>query len=390
MANAEARNALAKLEGTLAATRSRGSEAKRGLPHWARVGVHGRAPTLLPRLPSGERLVESWRARGVGLWLSEGLALIETPSGTLAAHDAFSGRLLWEVPSLRTSAPRGYDASEDLRDERASLLSWAVAPWGAVEVVADMEAPLGRRRVGRWHAELGRVTETAPTERAATEIRLSTQIVLPDETWTDRRPTELIVERAGPGEPLAGSSMRLREWFEELGMLSLDPASPSFGVSWGPPDEWAIFDISYGVLGPAGWEPDDGDPFEVEAPLTCPGPEGSTFRVEGERLLHEAKGEVLAEHSLDGLESPQLIGADNALLVAGFRGRTAQLLRLDWDATALSPWPEQWPESFDGRVRLVGWNATSQDEALCGQLLVASGMLFVQQGGDVLIAYGPA
>jgi hypothetical protein len=219
------------------------------------------------------------------------------------------------------------------------------------------------------------------------------QVVLPDGSWTADRPSETIVERAGPGDSLAGSPLKLREWFEELGALSLDSCSPSFGVSWGvssPPDEWAIFDISYGVLGPAGWEPDDGDPFRADPPEHCEGPQGSTYRVEGSRLVHESDGELLAEYSLEALEHPQLIAADNAVLVAGSEGRACRLLRLDWDATALRPWPEQWPESFDGRTRLVGWRATPHDEALCGQLLVASGFLFVQQGGDALIAYGPA
>jgi hypothetical protein len=392
LANSEG---LVDLEGALAATRSAGSSGlKRGLPVWSRVSAARGAPVLLPRLPSPEGISERWRARGVGVWLSDGLALIEAPGGSLSAHDPQSGDQLWRLPSIRDAAPLVGDDLEDVQDERVSTLSWAVAPWGAVELVAEYHAPFRRRRAGRWHADLGRVTESVPTERSETEVRIGVQVLLADGgRWSaSRRPPERIVERTDPAEPLADSSLHVREWFEELLSLSLDPIAPGFAVSWGVPtlnEQWTVLDVADGVLGPAGWEPDDGDPFARPSPASCPGPLGTTFRVRGDRLLHERGDELLKEHSLSGLANPRLIAADGAVLVSGSRGRTSHVLRLDWDADAPRPWPPHWPESFDGRVGLVGWDAAPANDELFGQLLVAGGLLFVQQGGDSLICFGP-
>lgn len=113
---------------------------------------------LAPLPPTDTHL--RWRLRGTLLGLTHGVVLLEASDGALVAHDLASGEVRWRVPGLLSAAE---PLSPD--EGRRERIGWALAPWGAVELVAEFDAPLTYRRRGRYHAELGRVTERAPVDR---------------------------------------------------------------------------------------------------------------------------------------------------------------------------------------------------------------------------------
>jgi hypothetical protein len=344
---------VAELEGGLARTHAWGESAFEPkvpeLPILSRVALAGRRPVLLPRLPAGETLTEAWRAPGVALWASDGVVLLERPDRALEARCPRSGEVLWSVSSLRAELALRVEVDEE---ERAQALGWAVAPWGAVELLARYEAPLEYRRVGQWHGELGRVTHRAPVGRHAAEVRLALQVVVPDEgSWLSRGRPEVLVERAGTGEPLCDTDLRLAEWDEDLLELSLDTTSRAFAVSWrDKAQDWTVFVVGGGHtdpswLAPANWSPGDEDPFPRES------------------------------------NADEVLRCDGAILAL----EDDRLLRTD-EGTDPRPWPANWP---DVTVRLDGRTPSTRgtNPDLCARIFVAAGRLFVQRGDESLIAF---
>ncbi len=176
---------------------------------------------LAPLPPEGARA--RWCLQGTLLGLTHGVVLLEDAGGALVAHELESGRLLWRVPGLLSGA-------EPLSPEegRRERVGWALAPWGAVELVAEFDAPLTYRRRGRYHAELGRVTERAAVDRLEAGIWLRLQLARSEGDWTQE--PSLLSEGAGGEEGLCDGDLRLTSWDDSLYELELDPREPRFAV----------------------------------------------------------------------------------------------------------------------------------------------------------------
>src|SRR5690606_21981200 len=125
----------------------------------------------------------------------------EGPEHALEGRCPRTGTLLWSVPSARPDAANLFGWGE-AEEQRASALPWAIAPWGAVELVARYHAPLRYRRVGRHHPELGRVTERRPFEREDAEVELRLTVVVPEGPSWGAAPPERVEERASGAEAL--------------------------------------------------------------------------------------------------------------------------------------------------------------------------------------------
>ena len=192
-----------------------------GLPEPERRHPRRVGPALLaPRAPAALGL--RWRAAGSLLAATHGVVLLEV-RGALRAHDLRTGETRWEVPSL---LEEGHDLDES--EGRRERIGWAVAPWGAVELAAEFDAPLTYRRRGRYHAELGRVTERSAGERLEGGGRLLLQVALPAPTWEEL--PDLFRESSEPGEGLCGGDLELPEWQDSLYELELDPTDPTFAL----------------------------------------------------------------------------------------------------------------------------------------------------------------
>lgn len=177
---------------------------------------------LLAPLPPAAATLR-WSLEGTLLGLTHGVVLVEAEDGALVGHDLRSGQVRWRVPGLTSGA-------EPLSPEegRRERVGWAVAPWGAVELVAEFDAPLTYRRRGRYHAELGRVTERAPVDRLEAGIWLRLQVARSLGDWS-QEPT-LLSEGAGGEEGLCDGDLRLTRWDDSLYELELDLREPRFAV----------------------------------------------------------------------------------------------------------------------------------------------------------------
>jgi hypothetical protein len=222
-------------------------EKRLSLPRWRRCG-DGLLP---PRQPSQWR--ERWRVEGLLLGLTHSLAIVETASGSLEALRVSDGSRAWEIP---TAIPGGSGG-----DERVERLPWALTPWGAAEVVALHEAPLEYRRVGRYHAELGRVTHKAAVGRGQDAVTLTLQLAAPHEEWSER-PPRLLREEAAGGDPLAGAEVHVEEWEDTLLSLGLDPRTQTLALFAGDEDRAGqLFELTRDPFGLGAL------PYEVEAPF---------------------------------------------------------------------------------------------------------------------------
>lgn len=253
-------------------------------------------PTLLAPLPPLSVALR-WRAPGSLLALTHGAILVEAASGALRALDLRDGRVRWEVPSLLGEV-RELEGSEGRRER----LGWAAAPWGAVELVAEFDAPLTYRRRGRYHAELGRVTERSPEERLEGGARLLLQVALPAPSW--REPPELIREGSEPGEGLCESELSLSEWGDSLYELQLDPSEPTFSLRTLEQGEGEghAFEIRRGRdaprVDPVPWDlfpSEEGDPREdafgdLQREVLIQGPRRWELDFQTRRLSSEAHG----------------------------------------------------------------------------------------------------
>jgi hypothetical protein len=359
----EAHPRLVALEGALRVGRCWGEEGqgKGRVPlRWERVGL-GDRPLLEPRLPASGRLTPRWRADGQALWLADGVVLLEAPDGALEGRDAQRGELLWRVPSLRASL-----AHLD-EEERASVLPWVVASWGAVEVVAHHHAPLEYRRVGRHHTELGRVTHREPVDRLPADVTTALQVVVPGEgAWpAGRAAPEVAIERAEHGQGLADSDLALESWDDDLLALTAAPRERAFAVSWrDEAQDWTVFlvggDDAVPVhVGPAPWSPGAEDPF----PPVGVDPFGAPrVSVDGGSLMTLAHAQ--------GHDGPKLLRADGDG---------------PWE-----PWPGGWAaqELSDALAVLPWFRPALEASEACVRWGVAAGQLFAQRGRDELVAYG--
>ena len=382
---------LDELEGVFASTSSGLLESceKREVPAWVRVGPEGRAPILLPRLPR-EPLRERWRARGVALWLSVGVVLLDAASDhSLEARDAASGELLWSVPSV------WQPPSHEDRVEVVQSLPWSIAPWGAIEVSAFFEGSLEYRRIGRHHPSLGRVTEREVVGRSDPTLSVELQVVVPSRgSWsTTRSAPDHTVERAEPGRDLCGVGVCLERWDDELIGLQLDVKERAFAVRWRDmKEDWAIFNV-YGdaqtavSVGAAGWtQPPGEEPFLREL-ATCGGPGGTRFEIVPESGLVlrqlDAHGELLGERPLPAeLDRAVGLGADGHVLVIGrTRSNEYKTLAAPWGSRDVIDWPLGWPtvDALDGRE--LSWWPEGAGPVLSG------GRLYVQLGSDEVVAY---
>ena len=197
---------------------------KRLPPRWRRVSG-GR---LDPRLPRQARV--RWRLPGVLVALDHAGLLVEAPDGALERRDLVDGALRWRVESLvaRELAELIPGAGQD-QAQRLERAPWVATPWGAAEVAALHAAPLEFRRVGRYHAELGRVTEKQAVDRGEGTASLLVHVLLPRGGSWSAAP-EALIEEAGPGELLAGAEQPVRGWDDTLLALSLDPRQPELAL----------------------------------------------------------------------------------------------------------------------------------------------------------------
>lgn len=177
---------------------------------------------LAPLAP--EAVAPIWSRKGTLLAVTQALVLVEERGGGLAALDLRSGDLLWRVPGLLEGVER-LDPDQGRRER----LGWAVARWGAVEVVAEFDAPLTYRRRGRYDAELGRVTERAPVDRLEAGVWIRLQVARPEGGWSPEPPS-LILEEAGGEEGLCEGNLTLSSWDDSLYELELDANEARFAI----------------------------------------------------------------------------------------------------------------------------------------------------------------
>lgn len=177
---------------------------------------------LLAPLPPVEPHL-AWRLEGTLLGLTHGAVLLEDADGALVGHDLRSGARRWRLPGLLSGAEP--ISPEEGRRER---IGWALAPWGAVELVAEFDAPLTYRRRGRYHAELGRVTERAPVDRLEAGVWIRLQVARSGGDWSEE--PSLLSEAAGGEEGLCDGDLRLSGWDDSLYELELDPSEARFAV----------------------------------------------------------------------------------------------------------------------------------------------------------------
>ncbi|MBL4848458.1 MAG: hypothetical protein JKY65_23300 [Planctomycetes bacterium] len=227
---------IAALRGTLAHAQPSDAAALRdqligayyASASWENLGARERrhlrfaGPGLLaPVAPKTAEI--RWRESGSLVGVNHSTVLLEDLTGALVGHDLATGEVLWRVPSAFEGATP-LDASEG----RWERLGWAAAPWGAVELLAEFDAPLTYRRRGRYHAELGRVTERAPVDRLDGGAWMRLQVLTPLGEW-GLEPA-LIREDASGGEGLCDGQLSLAGWDDSLYELELDPSRPSFAV----------------------------------------------------------------------------------------------------------------------------------------------------------------
>lgn len=263
----EAGRGLDALVGALALGAALGDDADPDAepsPRWRRE-TGGPAPLLRPPCPP-EGLARRWEAEGDARWIGAGAVLLERPDRALEARCPATGAVLWEVPSVRPGPPAGV-----LDDERTSSLAWAVAPWGAVELGARLEAEVGWRRVGSYTPQ-GRTTRRERVERAAVTVEVTLQVALAGAGGWRATPRALRAS-AGTGEPLLDGDLALEGWEDDLLALVLDPRAPAFAVRWRDGEQdWAVYAVDPGEDGdapacePAGWSvAGDDEPFPLEA-----------------------------------------------------------------------------------------------------------------------------
>ena len=249
-----------------------------GVLTWPRaVNLDWRAPDdawvrsssawLPPDAPSGSWR-EAWRTAGAARWISSQAVLTQSPRGTLRGCDPRTGQSRWEV-----SSRRGLRSEEETLDTSVLLtrLGWAVAPWGAVEVVL--------RRELEW--ELERPSRDDDAERqdvALTEFSLELTVLTPEPTgWSTAQPAAQCFE-APPGELLGEVLPPLAAPDDDVLELALDESQPLIALRWRDSrEDWAVWRYDAGALHPQPWAfgPDD-VPF------------ASTWRSEPQLLLRPA------------------------------------------------------------------------------------------------------
>ncbi len=363
----------------------------RSLPFLRRVGLGRDAPLLAPAAPSaGAALALQWRARGRPLLVGAGCLLLEAPDRSLEARCPRTGEVLWSVPSAR---PDLGDLAWRLDpEERAVALPWAVAPWGAAEVVARYHAPLRYRRVGRHDPELGRVTERRPYERGEAEVELTLTLAVPEGRTFTAAPPEQVVERSSGAEGLCDGDLTISEWDVEPDELRLCPDDRLLVVCSDEALEWAVYSLSGGgdlptAIGPAGFAvPAEPWPLPTDRPTDGPG--GSEWRVERRRLVLGDEEATLTAPEV-GPDVTFLLPVDGATLVlTALPGGEARLSRIPWGGRRLEPWIS-WPPA----ERLTGCKPVSWTQAHevapseRATVLASHGRLLVQVE-DALEVYG--
>lgn len=397
----EAAASVDRLEGGVALTSVLGDDAdpeRDAPPRWQRVGVGG-GPLLPPAAPRGP-LALRWHANGEVRWASAGAVLVERDDGALAGLDPATGREVWSIPSARSPGLAG-DGTHELERRRDARFPWAVAPWGAVELVARWESRLAWRRKAR-----NRSPEREVVGRDDVQTEVALQLVVPSaHGWSTAMP-RTTVER---GEAVAGGALTLSDWDDALFRLALDPVDPTVAVRWRDQDEdWAVLTVHGhdGVTPPwaddAGWRagPDDEPHPPADAP-TWPRPSLGRRAIvwaDGGRLLASEGGDR------DGLvELAALTPLDGGALVRGrwresaCAGPAGKAFERLWVArgapetgqAALEPVPVS-PVLLEGR-RLVLHDelrpeAETHDVAVA---FVAGELVFVAHG-EILLAFGAA
>lgn len=396
--DAEAQAELDRLCGVFVEPTSRAlalgaADEPRWPPLLRRVGLGRDAPLLLPSGPSRGPLTLAWEARGRALAVTAGCVLLEGLDHALEARCPRSGALLWSVPSARPDAAHLVGFGEE--EERAGALPWAVAPWGAIELVARYHAPLRYRRVGRHHPELGRVTERRPFERADAEVELQLTVVVPEGSSWGAAPPERVEERAGGGEGLCEGDLRLPDWDVDLDELRLCPDERLFVVRTSDEPEWAVYALDGGGARPTGvhptWFDVPAEPWPLPAADAArDGPVGAPWEVAAGALRRAGGGPPLAlPHVAPGRSALLPVDGANLLLTRG-RDGAARLERVPWGASASEPLAAAWPdpEALEG-CKLVPWTAADEVHALERATVLAAYGRLVLQVEDTLRVYAP-
>ncbi|MGE0713768.1 MAG: hypothetical protein AB7N76_11610 [Planctomycetota bacterium] len=352
---------------------------KRPAPLWRRCGEG----LLLPRAPRS--LEVRWRCPGVLIALTHEVALIETPDGALEARRTEDGACCWRLPSAMPLDPRDLDPARaaDLRIDR---LPWAATPWGAAEALALHEAPLQYRRAGRWHPELGRVTEREAVDREADVVNLVLQVAVPAEGRWSATPPRVVRETAGHGEPLAGTDLGVETLEDQLSGLVLDPREPTLALfRWSEAsDDGALYTCARDPVPAIAGLPyaaDGAEPF-LPAGLGLPGSGAARGRGQERYELSLAGVERAAGALRERFECDArgLVPWEGQLWITGPAG--ADLRVLPWGG-ALGP-------SLDLRELLDGyalrpWNAPGELGAAAALLPLDRLAVLVTGGESVLV-----
>ena len=163
---------------------------------------------------------EAWRVPGAARWISSRAVLVQSARGTLRGCDPVSGLGRWEVASQRAREAESETATHSVLLTR---VGWAVAPWGAVEVVL--------RRELDWQLERpSREEDAERVDVALAEFTLELTVVTPGpEGWSSAEP-EVLRFRAEPGEELGEVLPPLADPDDDLLELTLDKTQPLIAV----------------------------------------------------------------------------------------------------------------------------------------------------------------